>query len=102
MNARHIIPHPSSPSITVGHPSRLWRGGVVAHPPNLNPPPPTQFSSPIHGQAGRVTDSDRGGKGWGDEGWGEGGIMPPCYSTWIWRGQTNILGFERKGTLHRL
>jgi hypothetical protein len=27
-------------SITVGHPSSLWRGGVAAHPPDPNPPPP--------------------------------------------------------------
>jgi hypothetical protein len=32
-------PHPS-PSITVGHPSSLWHGGVVAHPPDPNPPLP--------------------------------------------------------------
>jgi hypothetical protein len=33
------LPH-HSPSITVGHPSSLWRGGVVAHPPDPNPPSP--------------------------------------------------------------
>ncbi len=34
-------PHPNPfPSITVGHPSSLWRGGVVAHLPDPNPPPP--------------------------------------------------------------
>jgi hypothetical protein len=32
-------PHPS-PSITVGHPSSLWRRGLVAHPPDPNPSPP--------------------------------------------------------------
>ncbi len=69
-------PHPDPfPPITVGHPSSLWRGGVVAHPPDPNPPPkhwrsaeksvdggwelwgggvwevklPPQFSSPIQG-----------------------------------------------------
>ncbi len=54
MNARHIgdiavpplcfcINCPLTPtSITVGHPSSLWRGGgeMVAHPPDPNPPPP--------------------------------------------------------------
>jgi hypothetical protein len=33
-------------------------------------------------QAGRVTDSDRGGRvraGGDDERWGEGGTMPPSY-----------------------
>ncbi len=32
-------PHPS-PSITVGHPTNLQRGGVVAPPPDPNSPPP--------------------------------------------------------------
>jgi hypothetical protein len=50
-------------------------------------PPPTS-------QAGEVTDSDGGGRV------RAGGKVVPCpHATWIWRGQTNILGLERKGTL---
>ncbi len=40
LDLSHPPPHPyPSPSITAGHPSSLWRGGVVAHPPDSNPPP---------------------------------------------------------------
>ncbi len=36
-----LIPHPHpSPSISVGHPTSLWLGGMVAPPPDPNHPPP--------------------------------------------------------------
>ncbi len=36
-----LIPSPSPFPMTVGHHSSLWRGGMVAHPPDPNPPPQT-------------------------------------------------------------
>jgi hypothetical protein len=50
------LPH-LPPSITVGHPTNMWRGGVVAPPPDPNPPP-----SPHTG--GQPTSL-----GMGDENW---------------------------------
>jgi hypothetical protein len=46
-------------------------------------------------QAGRMTDSAGGGRvRVGDEGGGRAEVLPHPHSTWRWRGQTSILGFE--------
>ena len=93
----------------------------LSHPP---PPQHSSHSPSTDFSADRQCSRGGGGLGSGDglpchklerwptviegEGWGLGGMMRdggkvvPCpHPTWIWRGQTNILGFERKGTLHR-
>ncbi len=91
-------------------------------PPPPSPHTHIQFSSTIHRLLGwptvlggicvrgrcdhaptpqdnRVTDSDWGGRvrvgvlGLGLA-LGGGAIVPPCYSTWSWRGQTNILALS--------
>ncbi len=64
----HTSPHPHpSPSITVGHPSSLWRWGLVAHPPDPNPSPPPPPPN---------TDCQQRNPWMGDENcvWGGGGV----------------------------
>jgi hypothetical protein len=59
-----LLPHPS-PSITVGHHTSLWRGGLVVPPPDPNPPPSPALSVilEVWGWEMRTVCVGRGGGG---------------------------------------